>query len=62
MCRYPANPAFIGCLCPAMLVGLTGESGGGGGVGGETHVLLCDNTLIRPEKEPDLVAAFLKSP
>lgn len=44
-----------------MLVGLTGEGGEGGG-GSETHVLLCDNTLIRPEKEPDLVAAFLKSP
>lgn len=35
MCRYPANPAFIGCLCPAMLVGLTGESGGGGVLGGK---------------------------
>lgn len=33
-----------------------------GGGGSETHVLLCDNTLIRPEKEPDLVAAFLESP
>lgn len=41
-----------------MLVGLTGEGGGGD----RTHVLFCDNTLIRPEKDPDLVAVFLKSP
>lgn len=60
VCSHLANPGFIGCLCPAMLVGLTVEGAGGGG--GRTHVPLCDNTLIRPEKEPDLVAAFLKSP
>lgn len=30
--------------------------------GGLTHVLLCGNTLIRPEKKPDLVTAFLRSP
>lgn len=57
--KYPPNPGFIGCLCPAMLFGLSRI---GREVGGLTHVLLCGNTLIRPKKEPDLVMAFLRSP
>ena len=60
VCRYPPNPGFIGCLCPAMLFGLSRggkgggerevgrERGGGREEGGRTHVLLCGNTLIRP--------------
>lgn len=55
--KYPPNPGFIGCLCPAMLFGLSRI---GREVGGLTHVLLCGNTLIRPKKEPDLVMAFLR--
>lgn len=59
VCRQLPNPGFIGCLCPAMLLELSGEDSE---VGGRTHVLLCGNTVIRPEKEPDLVTAFLRSP
>lgn len=26
VCSYPPNPSFIGCLCPAMPVGLSREA------------------------------------